>query len=493
VTSGRTLTAAALVLLAAIVAPPAVLAAEPPDGLLDGAAHVVRLRPQIAEVPAARGRVNRRAAANAAAAVASCDPGEVDALAQVPTTERADDAAGVCVVLGRADRARDRALLGASRLSGDGIRVVQRHRVGGDRYELALRTTPRGAALLAATPPDAAALPQTLDVDGRIVGDATLETSPSGATTVVVTPPNANGFSGPQAESLIERIQQARDEQLVELVDGSELTRHARELVADNQTRVDDKDDFNRDCPNPESAATLTLACYTGSRIYVLRVDQPNLAGVMNVSLAHETLHAAFDELPRSERREVVDLLEAFMAETGDDRIEALLLEYKRTEPGRRATELHSLIGTQVADLPRALERHYARYFEDRSTVVDAFVGYQSVFDDLQVRYDELSLQAASIETQITDTDAAYQAAGAEADRFFEEIQSLRNQGRVDESNALVGAQNAAADRANGLGDQYNALVAQYNGLVDEINALAVLINESYNAISPVPIELPAG
>jgi hypothetical protein len=492
VTSGRTLTAVALVLLVAVVGP-AALAAEPPDGLLDGAPHVVRLRPQIAEVQPAAGRINRRTADAATAAVASCDPAQVDALARVPTTERADDAAAACVVLARDDRARDRALLGASRLSGDGIRVVQRHRVGGDRYELVLRTTPRGAALISGTPSEAAALPQTLDVDGRIVGDATLETTASGATTVVVTPPNAKGFSGPQAESLIARIQQARDEQLVVLADGSELTRHARELVADNQTRVDDRDDFNRDCPNPESAATLTLGCYSGTRIYVLRVDQPNLAGVMNVSLAHEMLHAAFDELSRSERREVVDQLEAYMDDTGDPRIEALLLEYERTEPGQRATELHSLIGTQVADLPRALERHYARYFEDRSTVVDAFVGYQSVFDDLQARYDELSLQAASIETQITDTDAAYQAAGAEADRLFEQIQSLRNQGRQDESNALVDAQNAAANRANGLADQHDALVAQYNGLVDEINALAALINESYNAISPVPIELPAG
>ncbi len=497
-TGGRTLVASAVTAaLAATLALASVVtagAAEPPAGLLDGEPHVLRLRPEISTLSEAPRRVSRRAASEAAAAAASCDAAQVDALRRVPSTDRAEDAAAACVVLpitvAGEDDERDRVFLGASRLSGDGVRVVQRNRVGKDRYELVIWPTDRGAALLAATPPDAAALPQRLDLDGEVVGDATVETRRSGATTVVVTPPGAKGFTGAQVEPLLRRMLESRDEQLVALADATTMTRAARELVAVNESRVDDKDDFNRDCPNRDHAVTLTLACYTGNRIYVLRVDQPNLAGVMNVSLAHEMLHAAFDDLPRAERRKIVDELEQFMDETGDERIESLLAEYERTQPGTRGTELHSLVGTQVADLPRPLERHYARYFEDRARVVDAFVGYQSVFDDLQARYDELVAQASAVEAQISSTDAEYQAAGAEADRLYDQIISLRNQGRIDESNDLVGSQNAAADRANSLADQYNGLVAQYNALVDEINAVATLLNESYNAISPVPLDL---
>jgi len=489
VTSGRTL-AALLALLAAALVPAAAGAAEPPDGLLEGAPHVLRLRPRLADVPAGPRRVPRRDAAASAAAVGSCDPAQVDALDAVPTTTRVDDAASTCVVLARADANRKRALLAASRLSGDAIDDVRRRRTDRDRYEVVLRPTARGTALLAATPPELAALPQQLDVDGVVVGDATVEISPSGDTSVVVTPAAGGAFSSDVAAALVARIRQAREEQLVALADEAMLTRAARELVADADARIDDKDDFTRECTNGELGATLTLGCYTGEAMFVLRVDQLNLAGVMNVSLAHEMLHAAFDRLSKGDRREITDRLERFMATTGDDLIEELLVEYERAEPGQRATELHSLIGTQVGDLPRALERYYRRYFEDRTKIVEAFEGYQSVFDDLQARYDELKPQADSLAAQIADTDAAFGGASADADRLYEQIQSLRAQGRFDESNALVDAQNAAADRANALVEQYNSLVARYNSVVDELNTLAAALNESYNAISPVPIEL---
>ena len=410
--------------------------------------------------------------------------------AGLPTTRRADDAAASCVVLPQRD-ASGRLFLSHARVSGDGILSAGRRRVGNGRYALVLRLTPRGADLTQLTPPELAGIPNFLDLDGEVIGNATLEDAGDDAqASIVVTPPSGKGYSRDVADDLVGRLRQSLEEQLITLADGTSLTRRARELLVDRAARVDDKVGFNRDCPNPESASTLVLGCYTGDHVYVLRVDQANLAGVMNVSLAHEMLHAAFDELSRSERRKVVRELEQFMEETGDPRIEELLVEYDRLEPGARETELHSLVGTQVANLPRALERHYEKYFDDRADVVDAFVGYQSVFDDLQNRYEGLKAQADALQGQITDADGAYQAAGGLADKLFEEIESLRRQGRDDESNALVEQQNAAADRANALVEQYNGHVDQYNAVIAELNVLATALNESYNAISPTPIPL---
>ena len=488
--SGRTATVAlVLSLLAAGVALPTAGAAEPPDGLLGGTPHVVRLRPRLADLPDAPRRIPRTEASTAAAAVAACDQ-TVLSLPRVPTTRRSDDAAASCVVLPQRD-ASGRLYLSRARVSGDGIVAVGRRRVGRGRYSVVLRLTPRGADLTQLTPPELAGIPNFVDLDGEVIGDASLEAAGDDArAAIVVTPLEGEGYSREVTDQLVGRLRQARAEQLVALAEGARLTRRARELLVDRAARVDDKAGFTRDCPNPESASTLVLGCYTGSRVYVLRVDQANLAGVMNVSLAHEMLHAAFDELPTAERRKVVRELEQFMDETGDTRIEDLLVEYDRLEPGARATELHSLVGTQVANLPRALERHYAKYFGDRADVVDAFTAYQSVFDDLQSRYEALKAQADALEGQITDADGAYQAAGALADRLFEEIESLRGQGRDDESNALVDQQNAAADQANALVQQYNGLVDQYNAVVAELNTLATALTESYNAISPTPIPL---
>ena len=98
----------------------------PPDGLITGRPHVVRFRPELGAVPLARGSLTRRQAAAAAAAVASCDPEQVEAVARVPSTLRADDAAAACVVLSELGKgAKARLLLGPAELTGDGIRGVR--------------------------------------------------------------------------------------------------------------------------------------------------------------------------------------------------------------------------------------------------------------------------------------------------------------------------------------------------------------------------------
>ena len=469
-----------------------------PDGLVSGRAHVVRLRSQILELARERGTLTRRQRTTGAAAVASCDPARVDALSRVPTTSRADDAAEACVVLpvARSPQPAPRLLLGTAQLTGDGIREVQvRRKSKGD--EIVVRLTTKATELQTpATDVDAPAAGFTpprwrVDVDGEIVGTVISGRSPAfdpsiGAQLVISGP----GIRGKTTNAIAAAIDQARSEQIIELAGQAAMTRDARKLLSATTARVEDKSQFVIDCPVPEASGTLVLGCYDG-RIFVLRVDRPDLAGVMTVTAAHEMLHAAYEDMPRAERRRIVEQLNAFMEETGDARIQELLVEYDRLQPGSRDNELHSLVGTQLRELPRPLERHYRQFFTDRSAIVDAFDAYQKVFDDLQARYDQLAAEAQALEAQLNGARAELDAAAAEADRLFSQIESLRNQGRIDESNNLVGAQNAAVARANALVGSFNALVDQYNARAFELNALAITLNDTYNAISPIPIEPP--
>jgi len=462
-----------------------------PDGLISGRPHIVRLRPQLSELATERGNLTRRQRTAAAAEVASCDPARVAALERVPTTRRRDDVADACVVLATSasERPPSRMFLGPAPITGDEILDVRRRRASKNRYEVVLRLTERGAARFAAEIPDVALFPLRLDVDGHVVGTASVLPADGGDAArgqrVVISGARLDGGA---ASAMVDLIDQGRSEQLIELVHRSTMTPHARELMGFATARVDDKPEFVADCPNPEAAATLVLGCYDG-RIFVLRVDRPDLAGVMTVTAAHEMLHAAYEEMSRAERRRVVEQLNAFMEQTGDPRIEELLVEYDRLQPGTRANELHSLVATQVRDLPRPLERYYREFFTDRSAIVDAFDGYQRVFDELQERYDQLAAEVEALDGRMDGAQAELDAAGAEADRLSNEIESLRDQGRIDESNALVDTQNAAADRANSLVESFNALVDEYNAKVFELNALAITLNDTYNEISPIPLE----
>jgi outer membrane murein-binding lipoprotein Lpp len=453
---------------------------EPPDGLISGRPHILRLRPELATVPPERGRVPRRDQPTAAAAVASCDPARLDAVARIATTARAADAADACVVL-PVDGAARRVFLGAAQLTGSGITDVHaKRKPRGD--EIVLRLTTRGAEV----PP----VQWRVDLDGRVVG--TVVRSGTGGLAPAADQPPASRLTitgpkidGDRARTIADAIDQARGEQLIDLARRATMTRRARELLAAATAHVDDKPEFLDDCPSPETPGTLVLGCYDG-RIFVLRVDRADLAPVMTVTAAHELLHAAYDDMSRTERRRVADELDAFMATTGDARIEELLAEYDKVQPGTRDNELHSLVGTQVRDLPAPLERHYRRYFADRSAVVDAFDAYQHVFDDLQARYDQLEVEVRSLEGELNGLQADARAAGDEADRLTSEIDSLRGQGRIDESNQLVEPQNAAVNRYNGLIGTFNARVDEYNTKVQELNALSITLENTYNEISPI-------
>src|SRR5262245_25747396 len=268
--SGRTAAVALVLSLVVAVVTPAADAADPPDGLLGGDPHVVRLRPRLADLPDAPRRIPRTEATSAAAAVAACDQ-SVLTLARVPTTRRADDAAASCVVLPKLDTT-GRLYLSHARVSGDGIMSVGRRAVGQGRSALVLRLTPRGADLTQLTPPELAGIPNLLDLDGEVVGNATLQDAGHDARAAIVdTQLDGKGYTRKATEALAARLRQALDEQLITLADGATLTRRARELLVDRETRVDDKAGFNRDCPNPESANTLVLGCYTGNNVSVLR------------------------------------------------------------------------------------------------------------------------------------------------------------------------------------------------------------------------------
>jgi hypothetical protein len=486
--------------LALAVAPPPAAADSPtiPDGLVTGTPHVLRLRPRLRTLPRQQATPKGRRLAAARAAIASCDPARLTEPARVPTTGRGGDAVTACVVLpvgsGVGER---RAFLGAARIAGDDVADVARRR-SRHGYDLTLRLSPRGAEQLAAATPAVAAGPLLADLDGRVIGTATVIPTASDASTTApprrLTISTAGGFDADRVNQIIDLVRQSRSEQLIALADGATMTRHARELLGRAAARVDDKPSFIRDCPSPDAATTLVLGCYGGrdQRIYVLRVERPDLAGVMTVTAAHEMLHAAFDELSRDERRRIVDELDTFMTTTGDQRISDLLAQYARQEPHSRDTELYALAGTQVRDLPRPIERHYRRYFVHRSRVVASFDAYENVFDSLQAHYEELLADIHRLGAQADAARSAADAAGAEADRLYRQIEALRAQGRFAESNSLVAAQNATADRANGLAAQFNSLVAEYNAKVAEINALAITINDTYNSIRPIPVQLPA-
>jgi DNA repair exonuclease SbcCD ATPase subunit len=211
------------------------------------------------------------------------------------------------------------------------------------------------------------------------------------------------------------------------------------------------------------------LGCYVNGKIFILRVNRPELATVMEVTAAHEMLHAAYDRLSADERRRIDGLTRSFYAASKDPELKEIVERYPEAE---RVNELHSLLGTQVADLDGELERYYRQYFGDRSRVVAAHAQSDEVFDVIEARHAQLLAEINSIAAEIDELVPQQEAAVAEAKRLSDQIEALRAQNRIEESNRLVAQQNAATDRATALRAKIVLLTNDHNGRVREINDL---------------------
>jgi hypothetical protein len=269
------------------------------------------------------------------------------------------------------------------------------------------------------------------------------------------------------------------DPEIDDLATRTTMTEEAQAIFFATSPQLRARAGFTLSCPTKERRQI--LGCYRNGKIFILRVDRPELAPVMEVTAAHEMLHAAYETLSRAERRRISGLAAAFYTASDDPELIDLVGRYPESD---RLNELHSLLATQVDDLPAELEQHYRQYFLDRSRVVAAHRASDLVFDRIEARHAQLLGEIHALAARIDQLLAQQAAAVEEARRLSSQIDALRGQNRIDESNRLVPLQNAAADRATTLQAQIVLLTNDHNARVREINELVFRQDELVQSLS---------
>lgn len=273
-----------------------------------------------------------------------------------------------------------------------------------------------------------------------------------------------------------------------QLTDGGKFAFYAAQPALDgNRT-------FNAKCDRKEQEAAI-LGCYVASRIYIYDVTDERLDGIKEVTAAHELLHAVYQRLSSAERAKIDSLLEAEFAKLQDDpHYSERMAFYARTEPGQRANELHSIIGTEVASISPELEAHYGNYFRHRSVVVQLHANYRSVFTELSQRAQELSAQLDALSQQIKTASATYNDNVKELNSTIQTFNTRATAGDFSsqaqferERQALVarvGSLEAQRATINKLTEQHEALRQEYNTTVTNSNDLYKSIDSS---LAPAP------
>jgi hypothetical protein len=231
---------------------------------------------------------------------------------------------------------------------------------------------------------------------------------------------------------------------------------------------------FQKDCGEAEK--TIILGCYHSNQdgIFLYDVTDPRLAGVEQVTAAHEMLHAAYDRLSAKDRGYVDGLLQNYYKDQlTDQRIIDTINSYKQTEPNDVVNEMHSVFGTEVSSLPAPLENYYKRYFDNRQAVASLANNYENEFTSRESQVNAYKSQLDQLKTSIKSQEADLDSQLKQIDSDRSKLDSERSSGQIAQYNSDVGAYNQEVNSYNNSVATLRATIRQYNQVVDQYNAVA--------------------
>jgi len=275
-------------------------------------------------------------------------------------------------------------------------------------------------------------------------------------------------------------------------VDRSTMTEQGEFLFYASSPVVNSKESFDEICSSDEEGIG-TLGCYlpaTGA-IHLYDITDERLDGMEEVIAAHEMLHAAWARMGDDELAAIGPLLEeqAQLSEA-DPEFAARMAFYARSEPGERLNELHSILGTEVAELDPRLEKHYADLFSDRQALVALHAVSNQVFVDIEKQAADLVAQLDALAADI-ETDYATYTAGY--DQFDVDVQSFNaraTSGDFDSQRQFDREYDALVQRRDDLDALYASISARdatYTALVAQLDALNADVDELNSSINIAP------
>jgi uncharacterized protein YukE len=269
---------------------------------------------------------------------------------------------------------------------------------------------------------------------------------------------------------------------VVELADATTMTNQTRRVFYINHPELDDKVAFRQHCRTTEQS--IVLGCYVeNDGIYLLKVQDPRLNGVVEVTAAHEALHAEYDRLSSSEKKKVDHMTEDYFKTLKNKRIQETIENYRKKDPSVVPNELHSILGTEVRDLSPELESYYNKYFKDRLAIVSFSEKYEQTFINLRGQVAGYDASLANLKEQIESNEAEIASLNTELQSQRAHMDRLFSNGQKEEYNSLVSSYNQKVSEYNRLINTTKQLIDEFNETVDKRNGLAAVEQELINKL----------
>lgn len=273
------------------------------------------------------------------------------------------------------------------------------------------------------------------------------------------------------------------------LATATTMTDKGRHIFYVTHPSVIDAETFNQNCNIEEFS--IILGCYIeGGNIYIYDISDERLSGIKEVTAAHEMLHAAYGRLSAEERAQLDSQLVSAYKNLRNQRIKAAIAQYQSADPSVVPNELHSILGTEVRDLPQELESYYQRYFANRQKVVSYSDRYEAVFSSRQNQVTQIDKQLESLKVEIERGQAELGQLNAQLTTQRQQLDQLRSSQQTAQYNASVDSYNQLVEQYNALATTTKQQVEDYNRLVKQRNSLVVEVKDLMQAIDSTPEQI---
>ena len=268
------------------------------------------------------------------------------------------------------------------------------------------------------------------------------------------------------------------------LISNLDLTDSGKRIFKATHPELESREEFNQKC-NSHDAEIYVLGCYTtgNDKIHLYNVEDITLAGIKESTSAHELLHATYHRLRdksglNNELKKYYDSLDEH-----NDIKESLKL-YSEAD---LLDELHSRLGTEVKDLPAALEKHYQTIFKNQDKIVDYYQRYASTLKEHEKAVKDLSVRLEVLKTQIENEEERLNKVSNELNSKIENYNHQVELKQYDSAEAMNDYSNRLKMEAEELNAAYSTLnknVTHYNQLVSEYNKSVIGAEKIFNSIN---------
>lgn len=259
--------------------------------------------------------------------------------------------------------------------------------------------------------------------------------------------------------------------EMAKIRDDLKLTEQGEFLFNATRPQLEGKDTFNNVCRSVVDVEVAVLGCYTGGNIYIYNIVSEELTGIRELTTAHELLHAVWARMSDDEKAGLKSLLNQVYQEN-----RAILeSEINTYDESAKLEELYVRAGTEVANLPSALEKHYAEIFTDQDLVVKFYNSYIAVFREIEAEMDGLKAEMDAIAAETNAKKAEYEQRVSQLEADVVSFNACAAVvGCFDSEAAFYVRRDALVAEQESLNVLYaeiSNLVAEYNARVEKYNA----------------------